>query len=221
VSVTNARLEQLIHQTHVRGVNLIAEIARLEKLRPRGWKVRVALKRRILRGLKALNKKRWHELASRGGAFSMYDTTDPNARLPTSTPRAVAGYVGGHWPSFRGLVARYPHAKHLSIAVNASEDAQCLDVETGDATPGQAPTWVRRQHKLGVARPVVYANTSTMPSVIAALTRAGIKRDEYLVWTAHYTDIEHIEPGSDATQWRNVETPGANYDVSRCQPWFL
>lgn len=245
---TQQRIEQLkklIGETHNHGVKLNAEIADLRKRKPRGWVHQVAVKRSLEAGLKILNAKRRVELAvlehkpvpkpppppkpqppkpkpkPPAPRFTMYDTTDPATDLPQHYPPAVAGYVNGAWPSYNGLIKRYPGAKHLSIAVNAGADARCLDVETGDATPAEAPAWVRRQHARGVARPIVYANTSTMPAVIAALEADHIKRSEYLVWTAHYTGVPHIEPGSDATQWESVEHPGSNYDTSLCQPWFL
>lgn len=236
-----AQLKSLIDQTHKHGVKLEAEIKNLRAHKPRGWVRQVALKHALLAGLKALNFKRRVELARLehkpapkpspkpvppkpkppASRFTMFDTTNPGTTLPVQHPQAVAGYVNGAWPSYNGLLKRYPGAKHLSIAVNAGADARCLDVETGDATPADAPAWVRRQHARGVARPVVYANTSTMPAVIAALEADHIKRDEYLVWTAHYTGVAHIEPGSDATQWESVERGASNYDTSLCQPWFL
>lgn len=235
-----AQLKSLIEQTHKHGVKLNAEIADLSRRKPRGWVRQVAERRALEAGLKALNFKRRVELARLehkpgpkpppkptpkpkppAKRFTMYDTTDPGTHLPTVHPEAVAGYVNGQWPSYNGLVKRYPGAKHLSIAVNTSADARCLDIETGDATPDQAPAWVRRQHARGVKRPILYANTSTMPAVIAALTADHIKRDEYLVWTAHYTGFAHVEPGSDATQWESVERGASNYDTSECLPWFL
>jgi hypothetical protein len=118
------------------------------------------------------------------------------------------------------LVQRFPHAHRLSIAVNASEDADCLDVETGDATPAEAPAWFHRQIKLGKKLPCLYANTSTMPAVITALAAAGIQRNQYRVWTAHYTGVPHIEPGSDATQWYD-KALGRNLDISWCKDTFF
>ncbi len=242
---TQQRIEQLkklIGLTHQHGVKLNEEIASLRKHKPRGWVRQVALKRALEAGLKALNFKRRVELARLehtpvpkppvppkpapkpqppAARFTMYDTTDVNTGLPVAHPQAVAGYVNGNYPSYNGLVKRYPGAKHLSIAVNTSTDARCLDVETGDATPADAPAWVRRQHARGIARPIVYANASTMEAVLAALNADFIKRGEYLLWEAHYDNIANVPPGRDAKQYRNVETPGHNYDISECQPWFL
>ena len=149
------------------------------------------------------------------GRFTMYDAVDIT-NIPDH-PTAVAGYVDGNWPTFHALVIRFPKAKHLSIAVTAEAKARCLDVETGDARPDEAPRWVGLQHARGIKRPIVYANTSTMPEVINFLEKDGIRRWEYLVWTSHYTGVEHIEPGSDATQ----RTDTAGFDTSLCESYFL
>lgn len=123
----------------------------------------------------------------------------------------VAGYLNGRWPTYPALKRAFPHAHLLSIAVGAAIDADCLDVETGDATVSQAPNWVKRQIARGVYRPVVYANASTMPVLLAALEAAGIKRKAVRLWSAHYGAGQHIcgpgtcdypgIPACDGTQW--------------------
>jgi hypothetical protein len=238
--MTIKRLKELIQQTHLHGVRLGHEIHALEAENKTSARVKAHLLREELRGLEALNAHRRKELAKlekeqpkpapkppapkptpkppppKPQRFTMYDSTNVD-NIP-SDAEAVAGYVNGAFENFNELVRRFPHAKHLSIAVSSSHDAHCLDIENGDATPADAPGWVRRQHARGIKRPVVYANTSTIGIVVNALTHDDIKRDEYLVWTAHYTDTPHIEPGSDATQW---EDHHELYDVSLCEPWFL
>lgn len=134
--------------------------------------------------------------------------------------QAVAGYVGGHWPTFAELDRLFPHAHRLSVAVSASEDADCLDIENGDAVAGQAPSWWERQHKRGVWRPCLYVELSNAASVVEHLTAAGIQRREYRLWVAHYTDSPHLEPGSDATQWTQ-QAFGRNLDESLCAPDFF
>lgn len=147
----------------------------------------------------------------------MFDSVNLTQFPPN--PPAVAGYTSGYWPTYKALVAQFPKAKHLSIAINASEDADCLDVETGDATPAEAPTWVRRQQKRGLKRPVVYANLSTMPQVVAALVAAGIRRVEVRLIVAHYTYVAHIEPGYDGCQWTD-KAFGHNLDQTQLLPSF-
>lgn len=146
----------------------------------------------------------------------MYDAVNLDA-IPTNA-QAVAGYVDGLWPTFAEVCARWPHAVHLSIATNADHDAECLDVEKGDAMPSQVPAWVKRQHERGENRPVIYANLSTMPAVMAALRDAGIPRTSVRLWVAWYRDpaVEEIPEGFDACQWRT----GAA-DESACADDFL
>jgi hypothetical protein len=163
------------------------------------------------------------------GKVAMFDSVEVD-QIP-SDAKAVAGYTSGNFPTYPELVKRFPHVVKMSIAVTASHDADCLDVEVGDASPEQAPAWVRRQ-KLGgshVRKPVVYSSLSQMPGVLAALAGAGIARDEVLVWTAHYTDSAHVctpacgfgfTTNADATQWTK-NALGRNLDQSLCSRSFF
>lgn len=150
--------------------------------------------------------------------LTMWDAIEIS-QIPAN-PQAVAGYVGGQWPTWSSLVKAFPRASVLSIAVNSSEDADCLDIENGDAVPSDAPAWYARQKARGVARPCFYANTSTMPAVLAALNGGHVARSKYRVWTAHFTHAAHIEPGSDATQWTDAAL-GRNLDCSECVNGFF
>jgi hypothetical protein len=142
----------------------------------------------------------------------MFDSVSLDQFPPN--PPAVAGYTSGFWPTYNELVAKFPKAKHLSIAVNASEDADCLDVETGDATPAQAPGWVSRQWVRKATRPVVYANLSTMPEVIARLKSYGIPRGRVRLWVADYNGKPAKVPeGFDGIQWTD-KAYGRNLDQS-------
>jgi hypothetical protein len=198
------------------------------------------LRERINRALDALELKlahrkkerkkafrRWHRQRREQGAVTMYDSIDVG-EIP-STAKAVAGYTSGFWPTFKSLAARFPKAHRLSIAVTASQDAQCLDVEPGDATPAQAPGWVKRQHARGVKRPVVYSSLSQMATVLSALSRAGVDRDEVRVWTAHYNGQPHrcspkcgfgLRTVADATQYTD-HALGRNLDASLCSGRFF
>ena len=157
----------------------------------------------------------------------MYDSVDV-AEIPPHAA-AVAGYVGGRWPTFERLVVEFPFARRLSIAVASSEDAECLDVERGDAAPADAPAWVERQRARGVKRPVVYSSVSVAPAVLAALREAGIQRRAVRVWTAHYTGEPHrctaaceraFAGVADATQYDD-RALGRRLDASLCAPGFL
>lgn len=120
----------------------------------------------------------------------MYDSIYV-ASIPADAA-AAAGYVDGTWPTILELKAKLPHAHILSIAAFAVDDADCLDVEQFDATPAEAPGWVKRQQGRGIYRPAVYASVSNVPAVLTALRAAGISRSEVRIWSAHYTGVTHI-----------------------------
>lgn len=170
-------------------------------------------------------RKKWHSLHPQ--PVTMFDSIDL-AQIPADAP-AVAGYTSGNWPTWGQLMARWPHAHRLSIAVNASHDADCLDVEPGDARPDQAADWVKRQRRRGIKRPVVYCSVSQAQTLLDLFTEAGLKRSQFRLWTAHYTNREHrCGPGcgfglrdeADATQWTN-RAQGRNLDQSICAPGFF
>lgn len=142
---------------------------------------------------------------------TMYDTITPEDIPPQA--QAVSGYVNGRWPTFNRAAEMFPRARHLSITVMASADADCLDVENGDATPEECAGWVIRQHKRGKARPWLYCNLSTLPAVLENLKAAGIKRGTFVIWTADPTNKAHITKGADATQW-GWHALGRNLDIS-------
>lgn len=100
---------------------------------------------------------------------------------------AYAGYVNGEWPTFGALPGRFPRAHLLSIDVTgARPDANCLDIEHGDASIADVPLWLD-QACLRQYRPTLYVSVGRAQQVIDA---AGPRR--FQVWTAHYTGIAHI-----------------------------
>ena len=151
----------------------------------------------------------------------MYDSIDLS-QIPASAP-AAAGYVNGRWPTFARLRGQFPHALLLSIAVTAGFNADCLDIETGDATPADAAAWYERQKSRGVTRPCLYASASMMESgVVPVLRAAGVDRAAVRLWSAHYTGTPHIcgpatcramSISADGTQWTN-RAAGRDLDES-------
>ena len=100
--------------------------------------------------------------------LTMFDSITPSV-LPTGGSYAYAGYVDGLWPTYAEVKSRFPGHDVLSIAVFASGNAQCLDIENGDATIAEAPGWVERQIQLGVYRPVLYIQASNMKALEQAM----------------------------------------------------
>lgn len=158
-------------------------------------KARAALQRR-LRGLRR--------------PTTMYDSVTPEEIPPGA--RAVAGYVGGRWPTFKALVVGWPKAWRLSIAVNASERAHCLDVENGDATPEQAPPWAKEALGRGVKRPVIYCSASVVDQVVGLLEAAGVHRSQVRVWSAHYGRGRHLCGPSTCGEVHSTDVDATQYD---------
>ena len=176
--------------------------------------------------LRFLAGKGYYLVGTRPKPTTMYDSIDVK-QIPVNA-QAVAGYVGGFWPTYKTLALEFPNAKLLSIAVNARQDAECLDVEQGDARPDQAAAWVKRQKGLGVKTPVVYCSVSQAGLLLRTLAKAGISRADVRLWTAHYTFKPHLCSSScgfgdikaDATQWTD-RALGRNLDQSLCSPGFF
>lgn len=154
--------------------------------------------------------------------LTMFDSVT-TGEIPTRS-EAVAGYVGGQWPTYKTIVKEHPEAHHLSIAVAADESADCLDVEKGDATIAQAPPWLQspKAKAANTLKPVLYTSLSQAEELVQACAKAGIPRSAYLLWVAHWTKHPHLcgpECGlgfthhADATQYDN-RALGRNLDVS-------
>ena len=159
---------------------------------------------------------------------TMYDAIDIS-QIPAGA-EAVAGYVDGEWATYNSLVTAFPGADHLSIAVSPVHDADCLDIETGDASPGDAADWYARQKTRGVERPCLYASASVMEAqVIPVILAAGFPRNEVRLWSAHFGAGEHLcAPATcglmsieaDGTQWTDAAM-GKSLDQSILGPGFF
>jgi hypothetical protein len=157
----------------------------------------------------------------------MYDTI-LNDQFPPGAA-AYAAYVDGNignQPNYAHIVAAFPKAQHLSVALFSNDNADALDVEPGASSPSDVPAWYAAQRKRGIQRPCVYASASTMNSeILPVLTEAGIARAAVRLWTAHYDVGEHIcGPGTcralsinaDGTQWTpNAVVNGVALDLDQ------
>jgi hypothetical protein len=136
----------------------------------------------------------------------MYDAVTAS-NVPASAT-LVAGYGDGYYNNVAEFRARFPHAIVVEIAVSSHHNlGVVLDVETGDATPTEAPGWVTMRRSAGVD-PTIYCNSSTWPSVRAAFKAAGVAEPHW--WIAQYDGDPSIFPGAVAKQYAD---PGP-YDLS-------
>src|SRR6185437_3735507 len=160
--------------------------------------------------------------------ITMFDSITVSV-LPSGGSYAYAGYTGGLWPTFKSLQARFPGHRLLSIAVFASDNADCLDIEKGDATIDEAPGWYERQVHRGVWRPAMYIQASNMRALEREMAAAHIARADYRLISAHYLHKAHLcspkscgygQSEADATQWTD-RALGINLDQSILLPNFF
>lgn len=131
---------------------------------------------------------------------TMYDGITPS-RLPADA-QLVAGYLTGPYAWKASDWARFPNVPHVQIATQSTYNVgNCLDVETGDATPTGAVQWVKNRRAAGVD-PSVYCNASTWPAVRTAFAAAGVAEPHY--WIAKYDQNPALPAGAVAKQHTNT-----------------
>src|ERR1700691_3628438 len=99
---------------------------------------------------------------------TMYDGISYDAKtIARNFPDAqlVAGYTDGIYAWSQADWNLFPKSVHVTVTVNASNEADVLDVENGDATPAQTEGWIRARKAAGVYIPTIYCNLSTIPAV--------------------------------------------------------
>lgn len=141
---------------------------------------------------------------------------------------AIAGYVGGSWPTWAPFNTEYgSRLPVLSIAISSNFTAHCLDVEAGDATNAVAAGWYNRMVAAKTGFICFYTSVSNANALVGTLQAAGIPRDNYWLWTAHYGVGQHICSPScyrgsiqnaDATQYS--DNAAGPCDVSILSPAF-
>jgi peptidoglycan hydrolase-like protein with peptidoglycan-binding domain len=141
--------------------------------------------------------------------LTMFDSIDPG-NLPAGTGYAYAGYVDGEWPDYAAITAKFPHARILSITVLGNTTADCLDVESGDATPEQALAWVARRLAVGTWKPCIYASVSALQPWLDELEAAASELSLIRIWTAHYGAGQHI-CGPDTCKLLTVPADGTQW----------
>jgi hypothetical protein len=146
--------------------------------------------------------------------YQIYDSVSPGA-IPGG--QRVAVYANGAYYASAAAVHGRSHV--LWIDTNGSDpNANVLDVEPGDATPAGAAQWVNaRMHAHPHETAIVYTMLSQWQSVkdnVNALP--GWMHSHVRYWIADPTGVNHVVPGSSATQWYW----GQNYDITTANPGF-
>ncbi|MBO0802309.1 MAG: hypothetical protein J2P25_04450 [Nocardiopsaceae bacterium] len=152
---------------------------------------------------------------------NMYDGINSDAAtIAKKFPNAplVAGYVNGNYAWSKADWDLFPHAIKVKISISASADiGDVLDVEAGDATPGETEGWIAKRKASGYRRPTIYCNRSTLPAVRKGTGKYVLNRD-YDIWVADWTGSPHrvvstgpgVSAPCSATQYKNT----SDYDES-------
>ena len=120
----------------------------------------------------------------------------------------VAVYGNGLYKADMAAVRkRKPLGVLLIDVIGNSPEFNMLDIETFDATPQDAPPWVRKHvDHFGIDNPHVharlYCNLSTWPLAKAQTNQLPWEYRRHIRWhIANPTGRPHLVPGSTATQW--------------------
>jgi hypothetical protein len=102
------------------------------------------------------------------------------------------------------IQAEFPDKLVLRFTVFPSDNkGDVLDVENGDASPGDAPAWVARRRAAGHPNPGVYCSQAVWDQVKRAFGDAFVPAPWY--WIAAYPGPGPVlYPGSLAHQWQDV-----------------
>ena len=92
------------------------------------------------------------------------------------------GYTDGLYANMTALKARFPDKPLVGFTVFASDlYGDCLDVETGDASPTEAPGWIVSRRQQGHPGPLVYCSESIWPQVRAAFQTQNVPEPGYII----------------------------------------
>jgi hypothetical protein len=148
----------------------------------------------------------------------MYDSV-AWSRIPLAAGM-VAGYSSGRfaWPA--AAWSRWPHATKIKIDVNGTAPhlSDVLDIERYDATPGQAPDWIRARVPFG--RACLYFSLDNMAAVAAAVE--GFRGVDVIVadWTNEPHTV-HVSPDMHLVGVQYKPTTGYDLSVIYDPTWPL
>lgn len=131
----------------------------------------------------------------------------------------VAGYANGTYAWSAADWQRFPHQAHVTIDVRGTDpSADVLDVETHDATPADAVTWIKNKKLLKQDYPgVIYCNRSNITAVFNAMHAAGYQVvKDFRLWIATLDGTKGLPDmtGVTAIQYEGSNMTHTNVDLS-------
>lgn len=128
-----------------------------------------------------------------------------NAALETASA-FLCFYSAGSFANGTATKAKFPGKLYMGITPSIAEipGADTLDIENGDATNADAPTFVDMAKPPNLNLPGLYTSLSNVPALQAVLTAKGIKRDQYYLFQADWDDKDSVPAGADIAQYENT-----------------
>jgi hypothetical protein len=146
--------------------------------------------------------------------YSMYDSVTP-AQIPGNHP--IATYATGSYAVSPSQVAG-KQVIWIDTNGSAPTKASVLDIEPGNVSPSAAAGWAKARltnDPHAVVR--IYTMLSQWNAAKASIaTLPAWMQSHVKWWIADPTGVQHVVPGSDATQWYW----GPTYDISTVNPGF-
>jgi hypothetical protein len=146
--------------------------------------------------------------------YSMYDSVTPG-QIPGNHP--VATYATGGYAVSQAQVSG-KQVIWIDTDGSAPAKASVLDIEPGNVDPSAAAGWAKARlaaNPHAVVR--IYTMLSQWDAAKASIhTLPGWMQSHVKWWIADPTGVQHVVPGSDATQWYW----GPSYDISTVNPGF-
>ena len=129
----------------------------------------------------------------------MADSVTP-ANLPQGFD-VYAGYCDGLYNDVLQIKAMFPGKPVLAFTVFATDIiGDYLDVESGDATPAEAPAWIAKMRLAGHPDPGVYCSEALWTTVKGEFQTQGVIEPPYII-AAYPGPGPVMIPGAIGHQW--------------------
>ena len=134
---------------------------------------------------------------------------------------AYGAYYDGPYPDIQAMIDHVGTSPVIiSISPYGSNGARCIDIEPGDAIPADAPQfYFNPSHNSGqkdAGKPIIYCTASDAQAVLDYMANAGIARDDWYLWSAHWIGYHICHPDScgfpeaDGTQYASNSSFDSN-----------
>lgn len=146
--------------------------------------------------------------------LTMYDSVDADSLPDNNGDLTIvyAGYVDHKGNSYERIAQRFPRNPRLSIAVNASNRANALDVEKGAALATEMIGWAENEHAHGAVLPLIYTALTNWPHYQALFSDARVEVGWWIAeWELNNGAADFPIPGAWGHQYWS--TPGWDKSV--------